>query len=240
MIINRQILSIPPHVSTSWSEVKALYVQEELLFILLYEGTVIQIPRLSPQVLEQIFQAHALYLEEQSERPAKEAQNPLHMFFNSVQTLELPFSLALNGLEMLGGVLHHNVEQAHRSDLPEEVLQKIAMAARLLGPEEREQLPCAEPHCNCIHCQIMRAIGHEKREEQKREKEEGQLQPPADSVEGTEASQGIWLVEQCGEQLFQVTHRDEPTEVYKVFLGTPLGCTCGDDRCIHILAVLRS
>jgi PhoH-like ATPase len=50
----------------------------------------------------------------------------------------------------------------------------------------------------------------------------------------------IWGIEQTAEQLYKVTNPLDANEQYNVFLGTPLGCTCGLKNCEHIRAVLNT
>jgi hypothetical protein len=49
-----------------------------------------------------------------------------------------------------------------------------------------------------------------------------------------------WEIKQTAEQLYTVTNPLDANEHYNVFLGSPLGCTCGDKNCEHIRAVLTS
>jgi len=50
-----------------------------------------------------------------------------------------------------------------------------------------------------------------------------------------------WEVKETGDKLlFSVHNPLDPKECYSVFLGDPIGCTCGKKNCDHIKAVLRS
>ena len=44
---------------------------------------------------------------------------------------------------------------------------------------------------------------------------------------------------QTDEKMFTVTNRLDKNEKFNVYLGKPIGCTCGKEGCEHILAVLR-
>ena len=49
-----------------------------------------------------------------------------------------------------------------------------------------------------------------------------------------------WDIEQKGENLYLVRNPLNQKEEYNVFLGNPVGCTCGKDNCEHIRTVLNS
>ena len=49
-----------------------------------------------------------------------------------------------------------------------------------------------------------------------------------------------WDIRQTADKLYAVTNPLDENEHYSVFLGTPLGCTCGEKNCEHIRAVLNS
>jgi len=49
-----------------------------------------------------------------------------------------------------------------------------------------------------------------------------------------------WEVKQEGDKLYLVTNPLDRDERYRVFLGKPLGCTCGKTNCEHIRMVLSS
>ena len=49
-----------------------------------------------------------------------------------------------------------------------------------------------------------------------------------------------WDIKQEADQLYTVTNPLNAKEHYSVFLGEPLGCTCGFKNCDHIQAVLRT
>ncbi|MGH2612567.1 MAG: hypothetical protein ACRDFB_05905, partial [Rhabdochlamydiaceae bacterium] len=49
-----------------------------------------------------------------------------------------------------------------------------------------------------------------------------------------------WDIKQENDKLYSVTNPLDKKEHYNVFLGKPLGCTCGNKNCEHIQAVLKS
>ena len=70
MKITSKVLHIPPHISTAWSNVAALRMEEHpnltrpVLIIQLVDGTSVSIPDLNQTILDRIFEAHAEFLED--------------------------------------------------------------------------------------------------------------------------------------------------------------------------------
>ena len=100
---------------------------------------------------------------------------------------------------------------------------------KMMPKQDRKTLPKAEPHCNCTYCQITRTLSHAQQEEEQDEE-----------VTEEDLRFRSWDIEQKGDQLFTVTNPLDKAETYQVFLGHPVGCTCGKKKCAHIEAVLRS
>lgn len=237
--VNEKILSIPPHISTSWSSIVALHMKGNVLVITLKDETIINIPSLTPETIELIFNYHAAYLErayfdssisQQIQFTKDESLNEL--IEQSGSTLRLGFG-AGNGMN-INNAMQHNPAQANAPDLPPEILQKISAISKILSPEETI-LPKAEPACNCFHCQIARAINPTQTAttssidlEQEEEIKEEELHFQQ------------WNIAQTGEKLFAVTNRLDDREKYSVYLGQPIGCTCGKQGCEHIVAVLKT
>lgn len=142
--------------------------------------------------------------------------------FDSPYSFSLPFSSDGQILPPMS----HNPQQADLAPLPPEVLQKIATIAKALGLEDSNQLPQAEPNCSCLFCQVVRTMQGEKEEE-----------PFVDDKELTFRS---WDVQQTADKLYIVVNPLDKNEQYNVFLGEPLGCTCGQKNCDHIRAVLST
>lgn len=237
MKINNKILSIPPHISTSWKNVRAIHTRGNIVIVHLNDGETINIPGLSPEIIQHIFASHASFIEEDaitSNNPADGAaskfNNPLLQAFNIEQGGDLPFRLGIANMEGMGAALQHNSAQKDMPDLPQPILQKIAAIAKIVSPEDIHNLPKPEPHCNCMHCQIARAINSE-------------IQPAThdpEEVSDEELSFQQWDIHPSGDKLFTVVNRLDPKERYSVYLGHPLGCTCGNSNCEHIIAVLKS
>lgn len=241
MKINKKILSIPPYLSTTWEHVASLRLMNTDLLITLKSGETIIIPNLQPSALESIFNYHVAFMEDE-DKPAgrsavsfpKVGEKPHadHAIFEQDPNAEGIFKLGLGNAEGLGIAMQHNPELAHAPDLPKEMLDKIGAIAKIVSTEEMP-IPKAEPHCNCPYCQIARAVYcasfsvcEEKTEEEIVREEDLQFQE--------------WEIVQSGDKLFTVINKLDFQEKYSVYLGHPVGCTCGKTGCEHILAVLKS
>lgn len=233
MNINKKILSLPPYVSTSWSNIKTLRMEGTVLIIDLSNGEAIRIPDLSPELVESIFSGHAAFAEQHHDLgPVRSSPVPQSLFGNE----DMTFRFGFGGIEGLGTALQHNPSQMNGPDIPREVLDKIAAIAKVIAPTDPEAIPKAEPHCNCMHCQISRAISLEIAAN-----EEKNIEPVIEeevAVEDLGFCQ--WDIKSTGDNLYSVSSRLEPLEKYSVYLGHPVGCTCGHDNCEHIIAVLRN
>ena len=232
MKINDKVLSIPPYISTSWDRISSLSLQKSsgtTLIVELRGGKTVQIPNLSQSVIEAVFDMHAKYLEE--DEPASSSTHKEELFSPSTS---IPFklgSIGIGGLDSLGSAMHHNPEQMDAPDLPDEILKKITSIARVLGMDDPHNLPKPEPHCNCMHCQIAKAL----------QKSVGTLDENLDdSVSDADLTFRSWDIEQMSDNLYLVINPLDQKEKYNVFLGEPLGCTCGEKNCEHIKAVLNS
>ena len=226
MKINNQVLSIPPYISTSWKNISSILVnQDGNLVILLHSGAKIIIPNLDKSLINVIFDAHAKHLEEEEKKKEPLAPNNLSM--------GLPLKIGADGIESIGAAMQHNPSQADAPDLPEDVLNKIASISKIMGVEDPQMMPKPEPHCNCVHCQIARAIRGEKKEDEDNDDLE-------EEVTDEDLKFKTWDIEQTGEMLYILTNPLDKNEKYTVYLGEPLGCTCGEKNCEHIRAVLNS
>jgi len=63
MKFNEKYLSIPPYISTGWANVKALQMSGNRLIIMLNDGSIVHVPDLDLEEIDNIFEAHALYLD---------------------------------------------------------------------------------------------------------------------------------------------------------------------------------
>jgi hypothetical protein len=219
MKINQQILSIPPYISTSWDEVQSLFLDKDGLIILLKNNLKIRVPIQDDGVLNQVFEGHRKYLEAKT-LPRKPKDS-------------ISFGLPLNmpkfeDINTLGAAMRHNPDQADSPNLPKEVLTKIASVAKALGLQEQDNLPEAQPHCNCMYCQLARAMNGDATEEEE------------EKVSDEDLKFRDWDITQESDELYIVTNPLDNKEKYNVFLGNPIGCTCGKNNCEHIRSVLNS
>jgi hypothetical protein len=265
MKITSKILHYPPYISTRWAFVQALYLKGKSLVICLKDSNIIEIPELSSEILDTIFNSHAQFLESerQFQGEAKEVSSspqPVNTlqdsfsgfpFMKNTESFSLPnetfppmdgnidssLRFGFGPIENLGAAMHHNSAQSNLPDLPQEILSKIAAVAKIVAPEEVQAMPKPEPHCNCTFCQIARALqtgGETTPQEEPRE------EPAEEEVSDEELQFQQWEITQTGERLYSVINRLDSHEKYSVYLGHPVGCTCGKDGCEHIVAVLNS
>ncbi|HSW72668.1 MAG TPA: hypothetical protein VLG44_04610 [Chlamydiales bacterium] len=225
MRITRKILNLPPYISTSWQNVASLYVEErvdgQILIVELHNGSRVEIPGLDQALIEAIFETHTKVLEE-------EAPRALEPFPRREEMMPFRFGIG-TGMDAVSA-MHHNPEQKDAPQLPAEILTKIINVARVLGIFDPHTLPKPEPHCNCVHCQIARGlhgqIGHSENFDAE--------------VKDDELKFRLWDIKQTAEKLYTVSNPSDSKEIYNVFLGDPIGCTCGQKNCEHIRAVLNS
>jgi len=233
MRINQKILSIPPYISTTWKNVSSLHVESRhatlVLVILLATGTRIEIPGMDPGIIKAIFAAHAAFIEVESsaQRPSKS-----EMMKNEIGALGMPIkSDLLEAFDSLGPFLQHNPEHSQDPDLPKGLLQKVSSLAQTLGLKDSDLIPQSEPHCNCMHCQIAKAL---KQGMQNKEEEQEEI------VTEEDLKFRSWDIFKTGDKLYSVSNPLDTLEQYSVYLGDPVGCTCGNPHCEHIRAVLNS
>ncbi len=235
MRIDDKILSIPPYISTAWSQVASLHVENQLpthvLIVTLNNGTRIEIPNLAPTLLKSVFDAHTHHLESEAQTRmlAKSGGSPGAQTFS----FSLPLGNLVHdlGLDNLTSLLQHNPEQADGPDLPADLLEKIATLGKTIGAQNPDMLPKAEAHCNCVHCQIARSLNSV---------DAAAPEQLEEIVSDEELQFRTWDIAQNGEKLYTVTNPLDSDEHYQVFLGDPVGCTCGHHHCEHVRAVLSS
>lgn len=243
MKITSKILSLPPFISTTWNNVKALQMKGTALAITLNDGDVVLIPGLAPEILDVIFKMHAAYLELETTQPARvnPTESPKAGTTQSQgaldeASLDFPLRFGIGSIENMGAILQHNPSQMNAPDIPPPILQKIGAIAKIVAPEDVLSLPKPEPHCNCMHCQIARTIHKNLSGEE--------ATPTALAVEPDVSDEDLifrqWDITQTGDKLFTVINRLDTQEKYSVYLGHPIGCTCGKNGCEHIVAVLKS
>lgn len=228
MKINTKILSIPPYISTSWNNVVAIHMKDTSLVVSLVDGDIIEIPGLTSDIIETIFVMHATFLENDiAGFHNPRSKTPMHA---SSASSETPLRFGFTTLDALGDALQHNPAQGDAPDIPPDVLQKITAIAKIVAPGDVNAFPKPEPHCNCLHCQIARAITTTLDISVIEEIE----------VTDKDLSFSEWDIEQTADKVYTVKNHLDPKEEYRVFLGDPVGCTCGINGCEHVLAVLKS
>ncbi len=234
MQISKKVLSIPPYISVSWGDVSTLRLENEELLISLRDGAEVRVPNLAPPQLSEVFAAHSQHLESQqdfSDLPQGSFGTPFPSPFpGGGQVIGFPLRFGPDGMEGLDAAMNHDPAQANAPDLPSEILEKIAGISSVLGAENVASLPVPEADCNCFHCQIARAVQDTEDEELVTDEE----------VSPEDLSFREWDITQTDDNLFTVTNPLDGTEKYSVYLGEPIGCTCGEKNCAHIKAVLQS
>ncbi len=133
-------------------------------------------------------------------------------------------------MEGLADMMHHNPDQSNSPELPDEVLSKIVAVARALGIDDTSVLPNPELNCNCMYCQVAKAF----------RKEVAATIDLDEEVSAEDLKFRTWDINQTTDKLYLVTNPLDAKEQYNVFLGEPMGCTCGDNHCEHIRAVLST
>ncbi|MFA5249878.1 MAG: hypothetical protein WC371_00495 [Parachlamydiales bacterium] len=221
MKITHKILNIPPYISTAWENIKLLAMDGNNLVVILQNESRVIIPNIDKNLLAAIFDAHAKAIEEK----------------NKLKKIDFTFGLPLNkealgGFELLPQALQHNPEQSNLPNLPDEVLSKIALISKTIGFDNPNALPKPEPHCNCIYCQLAKALGNQKLIEEELGEEE--------KISEEDLRFRTWDIEQTAQNQYTVANPFNKEEKYFVFLGDPIGCTCGSNKCEHIQAVLKS
>jgi hypothetical protein len=225
MKITDLVLSIPPFISTSWKNIASIQMNSnDLLEIYLNNGTKVSVKNLTDEQVQKIFHFHGESIE-QSYPPLIE--NPFGITMKNA-------GIVLSGMESFTGMMQHDPSQIDAPTLPVEILSKISEMGKAVGIDKNTfNIPEGEPHCNCPYCQISRAIHGIERED--RVVTDGEI-----DVSNEELRFKEWNVHQKNDKLYQVTNPLDQHEQYSVYLGDPIGCTCGKNNCEHILAVLKS
>lgn len=237
--INEKLICIPPHISTTWDQVTFLHTEEEsgqlILVLHLSNGKVVKIPHLDSSIIDIAFAAHMRYLEsaKPQEAQARHSGGIIQTLFglSPDQLSAFPFKIGIGNAEGLEMAFQHNPSQSNAPLLPPEIIEKIASIAKTLTNGDLSGFPKPEPHCNCMHCQVARAIHHLSSTESQGDEE---------LITEEDLCFRTWEVRQVGEKLYMATNPLDPREQYNVYLGSPVGCTCGQAHCEHIKAVLSS
>lgn len=217
MKITPKILSIPPYLSTSWNNIASLQLRDSfILLITLKCGTQVEIPSLAQSDIDEIFQAHANF---------SESEPSLFKGFDKSFTFSLPMKADGSLLDPLNAGMQHNPEQSDLPPIPTHVLEKITTVMRSLGLENTQFTEQGHADCNCIYCQLARKLHPEAAEE---------------VIEEADLTFRDWEISEKQEKLYHVVNPLDKNEYYDVFLGEPIGCTCGAKNCEHIRAVLNT
>lgn len=219
MEISSKVLSLPPHLSVAWSEVASLEVKQGTLIVHLKSGKLHEVPGLEQDTLKSVFEAHRESLEG--------GESSMEMSFG------MPFKMP-EEMEGFGMPLQHNSDQMDAPDIPAEILEKIVAVSRVVGVNQLlDNMAPAEPHCNCMYCQLARALHGEQMNEAEEE-------VVVSDEELTFREDWIVNPDEGNKQLYLVINPLNEKERYSVFLGNPIGCTCGQKNCDHIRAALNS
>lgn len=232
MKIDEKILSLPPYISTAWQNVTGVFTNEgKQLEIHLNSGAVIKMPMPEPKIVDLIFYYHLQFIEKgEIKQKAKINANPEKEPFSL--PFGMPFPFSQDNVLPFGGMMQHNPEQANMPEIPKELLDKVTHLAKAINPDTTQVLfPDAQPHCNCLYCQVGRAMNATSKEEAK---------PLEEPVTDDDLKFKEWDISKTGDALYEVKNPLNQTEIYQVYLGNPIGCTCGSSQCEHIKAVLSS
>ena len=217
MNVNAHYLSFPPHLSTSWDQVAALFMKSNgRIEVQLKSGENVLLPEMTSEETEVVFRYHSLYLLKQAGGTGT-AMTP---FLGG-------FRLEIGSSEGLVLPLQHNPDDAQSPELPEEAIMKIAEMAKSIVPPEHLDAFIPESDCRCTYCEIARII-------------RGEQEDLAEIALLEEKQESAWEVRPMGNKLYSVVNQKDQQESYSVYLGEPIGCTCGKSRCVHILTVLKS
>lgn len=239
MKITSRLLSIPPYISTQWDQVSSLRVVDGKLVVSLKDGTTCTIPDLPQAVLDQIFTCHTEFSDTQNHQ-----REELSGILEGIRSGFKDFfgmlgKLGATAMGSIGKALEHDPNNAHLPNLPPEMVEKVRLLLNVIPEEDILAMPEAHPDCNCMYCQINRTL-RRALAEKKGEVPDVIEGPGEEPVEEKELQFTEWIVEPMGDKLYKVINKLDSKEEYRVFLGDPIGCTCGKAHCEHVLAVLRS
>lgn len=236
--ITDTLVSIPPYVSTSWEQIAALERHDSTLYIILLSGAKLTVPNLSEELLSSIFSLHAQKIEKRSHTHPKNEPLPQDNTLDSIQKgfkdlVSITMKLGVNALGQLGQVLEHNPSHAHLPPLPPEMIERIKTIKNIISKEDLKSLKPPVEHCHCLYCQIVHLLQTETAAVD-------EVSPQEEIVDDKDLQFSQWEVIPLSNQQYVVRNKLDTHEEYKVFLGDPMGCTCGKPHCEHIVAVLRS
>lgn len=229
MKITDQIFYLPPYISTTWENIESLSLEKDNLIVILKTNQKVEIPNLDQNLLTQIYESHARFLEKRGVEIAQN-NNPASFSPHDQLTFRFPMQVEKEAFDAMKNAMEHSPEHSSNPDIPEDILKRVALISNIFSKDTLLNFPKAEPNCNCPHCQIARAM----------QKGVADNISEEEQVSDEELKFKEWDIKKTGEKLYLLTNPLDPNEHYTVFLGEPLGCTCGQEKCEHIRAVLQS
>lgn len=236
MKINEKVLNLPPYISTSWKNISCIFSNEEnQLEIHLHSGSIVKIPMIDPKIIDLIFYYHLQFLEKPESKPQPHTAKAASVMEKDNFSLPFSFPLPLQSDNILsfGQMLQHNPQQSDMPNIPKEILEKVSFFAQSMSAETGQVLfPDIQPHCNCLYCQIGKAVNQQQ--------EPTSYKVDEEIVSDEDLRFKEWDISKTAGDLYEVKNPLDANEHYQVFLGTPIGCTCGKTDCDHIKAVLNT
>jgi hypothetical protein len=239
MKISSKIFSIPPYISTRWEYVISLRVADNLLIVTLKDGTMCSIPNLQKEIIDQIFTCHAESAEATNHQKEDLGQLVEGMRSGFKELVSMLTKLGTNALSSLGKALEHDPNTTNLPELPPDMVKKVQMLLNIIPKEDILSMPEGEPGCHCMYCQINKIL-RESLKIHETSKPDIVAEGEIEDVEEKDLEFSEWIVEPIQDKLYKVTNKLDHQEEYRVFLGDPIGCTCGKPHCEHVLAVLKS
>ncbi len=264
MKITSSIVSIPPYISARWNDVTSVRkTAEDVIEISLANGTIVPISGLSKETVEQIFSCHLESMEiqktpgeeEEEKYPASSdaisqpsiRQEDMAKLVHLVQSgikeiMALILKLGSTAISSMGKALEHDPNNANLPPLSEEMKEKVVMLLNIVPKDDILSMPAPEAECNCMYCQINRILRKAiaQKDEEPNKTDSNTSHDGDEAVDERELEFSEWTVTPISDKLFVVRNKLDQHEEYRVFLGNPIGCTCGKANCEHIVAVLRS
>lgn len=242
--INDQLICISPYISAKWEQINFLKTvsgenSETLTLILsLVNNSEVVIPNLPLSVIDLAFSSHIQFLEklESTNKTSKEANNPFKFITDLFQQLSssnpsqsfMKLGIPLPSLPSdFESVLQHDISQKDTPIASRETLSKLSNTLKMILGNNFKLLLSPEPHCNCLQCQTGRFLFQQ----------ESNIE---DCIDNEDLKFRSWDIIQNDKQIYTVTNPLDPKEQYNVSLGTPVECSCGQNHCEHIKAVLYS
>ncbi len=228
MKVNSKILSIPPYISSSWENISSLYIEDKedkkILVINLKTGAKLEIPGLTTATLLQIFQSHEQYLEE-SDKNLLNTKEQAPSF-----SLGIPLTVNSDQFQELMEMMQ-DPTKLPQLDLPAHIIEKISETIKHLGVDEKWIESSGELLDHPMYEPLKQFLSQQKNDK---------TVEAEDEVSDEDLRFKEWDIHQMTKELYKVMNPLDHSEEYQVFLGNPIGCTCGHQNCDHIKAVLTT